>query len=146
MASKSKDREKGNNNNRGWCKASCYRNRTGGKVESEAIPRCWVSRSPGIIKWPPSYINFKSAIEYCLAPPLAPSEKNAKWTSYTLISCTISINTLAEAQQLQTDLSDPELDDRATEEVTDERGENGMPRAFGQGHRVRIQKSQLVLL
>ena len=109
-------------------------------MECEAIPRCWVSRSRCVIKWPPSFINFESAIDSCMAPLLAPSE-NAKWTTYALISCTRSVSSLTEAQQLATDL---ESDDRTSdEEGLDERSET-MPRALGRGHRLRIQNSQLL--
>ena len=55
-----------------WYKASWYRKGQAEKVDSDSVPRTYVSRSLGNIKWPP--INFKYAIENCTAPP--PLKKN----------------------------------------------------------------------
>ena len=74
-----------------------------GKIESEAIPRSWISKTRSIVKWPPSDINFKSAIESCVAPT-----QPETWTSYVLVSCTHSVNTLQEARQLETETSESE--------------------------------------
>ena len=83
-----------------WCKAIWYKKGRNGKTETEAIPQSGISKSRCTVKWPPKDQNFKRAIENCSAP-------TNYWTKvYTLRRCTKSVNTLAEAQQLQTESSD----------------------------------------
>ena len=103
--SRSSEKAKGSAHAHKWCKASWYRKGTSGKTESEAIPRSWVSRTLGMVRWPPSHVNFKSAIIEC-SPPLEADT----WITYTLVSCTHSVESLSEAEQLQTEMSDSESD------------------------------------
>ena len=90
------------------------------------------------MKWPPKDQNFKRAIENCSAP-------TKDWTNvYTLRRCTKSVNTLAEAQQLQTESSDSgeseELytDDELTETPCTQ------SQQLGRGHREKRPPSNLV--
>ena len=74
-----------------WCKALWYREGKSGETRSEDVPRTWVSRTRKTIKWP-SHTNFQYA------------NIHDKWTLYVLISCTHSVDTLEEAEEL--DISD----------------------------------------
>lgn len=136
----SNEKGKGSAHVNKWCKASWYLKGTSGKAESEAIPRSWVSRTRGIVKWPPSHVNFKTAITLCM-PPL----EQDTWAVYVLISCTHSVNTLAEAQQLLTEMSDSESDGKAHDEDLGRycSVKDGNETPHGRGLRTRTRNTKL---
>ena len=120
-----------------WCKASWYRKGHTGKVESDAIPRTWVSRSLGVVKWPPPNVNFKYAIENCTGP-----KTDENWSQYKLRSCSQSFLSLAEARQVATDVE-------AMEEMQSDSGDDGGnvvdsdPGELGRGRRPKVKAKTL---
>ena len=91
-----------------------------------------MSRSLGIIKWPPLYINFKSAIESCMPAP----EKDQKniFLMY-LHHVQHSVDSLEEVQLLQTEMSasESETDSIMTDKESPEnKSETDIPLRWGQ--------------
>lgn len=95
----------------------------------------WVSRSRSSVKWPPSHINFKSAIEGCMTPT-----ETDTWTLYVLISWARSVDTLEEAQQLQTDTSES---DNMTTDADESSGKDEDDTLLRRGHRARVKNRKL---
>ena len=115
-----------------WCKAMWYKKGSSGAMECEAIPRSWVSRSQDVVRWPPSHVNYKSAILVCMYP----SEPDT-WTKYQLVSATSSVGTLAEAEQLETEISDVENSSDDAECATGKKGAAISGKPLGRGHRAK---------
>ena len=122
-----------------WCKAMWYKKGSSGAMECEAIPRSWVSRSQDVVRWPPSHMNYKSAILACM---LCPSEPDT-WTKYQLVSATSSVGTLAEAEQLETEIEDVENSSDDAECATGKKGAAISGKPLGRGHRAKSKSSQL---
>ena len=123
-----------------FVKASWYKKGDSGTVESAALPRTWVSRSLACVVWPPKEVNFKEAIADGVCP-----DRYIWKTTYQLKSCTRSVSTLDEAQQMETEVSNGES---ASDEEEGCLGENkgaaykNQP-PLGRGQRVKSKSSQL---
>jgi hypothetical protein len=98
----SSDRGKGENTQahtptrqKRWVKAAWTENK---QSQCDAIPKSWVSRSLSTVWWPPSDLNYKKAIDMCWGPPPG----SLGWSKFKLMWCSSTVDSLAEAQGIQT--------------------------------------------
>lgn len=121
-----------------WCKAVWYMKGKSGKTETEVIPRSWISKSRKTVTWPPKHVNFKSAIQECMRPM-----KSADCSTFILVSCTESVNSLDEAQQLETEAQGSSgSDDQDTDNDSDTSNQQGIDN-LGRGQRSRKKSTFL---
>jgi hypothetical protein len=83
----------GQNRPKRWVKAIWKENK---QSQCDTIPKSWVSRSLWTVSWPPPSCNYKKAIEMCLAPG------SVGWSTFQLKWCSNTVDSLAEAQGIQT--------------------------------------------
>jgi len=79
-----------------WCKAAWWEK---DRINGGTIPRSWVSKSMRTVLWPPSGTDCQKFIDMCVRPV-----NQQKWKMFRLKHCSHTVQSLAEARELQTDV------------------------------------------
>ena len=117
-----------------WVKATWMEK---GQQMCDTIPRSWVSKSLSTVWWPPAKSNYKRAIDTCKMPP----EGHANWSKFKLKWCSKSVDSLAEAQCIETENVDT-YESSAEDELSTAKDQNSNA-VLGRGFRPREKTHKL---